>query len=456
MVRLAVVVALVAVMVLAAGGYGYARWRFGQIASVEVPGLHRQPPPGKPFVLLVVGSDARADLQRPGDTARFGTTQDADGKRSDVIMLVRADPKHKTVKVLSVPRDLLVPIAGTGGRNKINAEFADGPEQLIQTISQNLGVPINHYLLIDFDGFRGIVDALGGVRLDFPYPAADRYAGLAISRPGCQLLRGDQALAVARARHYRYYKDGRWQSDPLSDLGRIQRQQAFLLALLETGLAKGLTNPLQANRFIGAVVSDLTKDSALSVSDAVQLARGFRGFDPDQLATMALPTVAVNNYQGFGDVLLAKQPDADRAVASFLGRPTRRPTAAEQPPTLGRGVVVQVQNGTSTPSLAAQATSRLRGRGVAATTAGNADPTSRSVIRYSPDQQATARPLARTIMGAVRLQPDPGLPANQVIVVLGATYRGIRSTPASTAATPRSPPAGSSRATARDFDPRPC
>jgi len=212
------VVALAVVAVVVAGGYGYAHWRFGQITSIDLPGLTKAPPPGKPQVVLVVGSDSRSQLTRPGDAQKFGTTQDAGGVRSDVIMLVRLDPAAHTAKILSIPRDLLVPIAGTSGRGKINAAFASGPAQLIQTIQTQLGTPINHYLLINFDGFRTIINALGGIRMNFPYPAADAYSGLRITHPGCQQLSGEQALSVARARHYRYFKDGRWQADPLSTL----------------------------------------------------------------------------------------------------------------------------------------------------------------------------------------------------------------------------------------------
>ncbi len=324
-------VALAATVVLVAGGYGYAHWRFGQIASVDLPGLTKPPKPGGPQVLLVVGSDSRAELDQPGDAAKFGTTQDAGGVRADVIMLVRVDPAAHTVKILSIPRDLLVPLGQTGRRGKVNAAFAGGPAQLVQTIQAQLGIPIHHYLLVNFDGFRAIVDALGGINLNFPYPARDALAGLRITRAGCQHLDGGQALAVARARHYRYLQGGRWHADPLSDLGRIQRQQTFLRVVLQTAIAKGLTNPVRANQFAGAVVGSLTKDSYLTVAGAVGLARQFHGFNAAGLRTQTLPTVAADHYQGFGDVLLLKQPDVGRAVASFLDRPP--PTTTTTPAT---------------------------------------------------------------------------------------------------------------------------
>ncbi len=431
-----VVAVLVSVVVLGVGGYGYAQWRFGQIASVDLPGLQQPPPPGEPVVVLVVGSDARAELDQPGDAQRFGTTQDAGGVRGDVIMLVRVDPAAHTVKILSVPRDLLVPIASTGRRGKINAALAAGPDQLIQTIQQQLGVPVNHYLLVDFDGFRAIIDSLGGVRLDFPYPAADTYSGLDITRSGCQRLDGEQALAVARARHYRYFKGGRWHTDPLSDLGRIGRQQVFLRAVLQAAIAKGLTNPVRANRFIGAVVGELTRDRGLSAAEAVGLARQFHGFDPARLAGQTLPTTAADHYQGFGDVLLPSH--------------TPRPPAA---------VTVRVQNATATSGLAARTSSRLRALGWTTVTAGNAPPASRSQLRYPPGQHQAAQTLAGRLLGPVQLLRDLALPDTSMLLVLGGTYQGVRGTPASTTTKPRpnpSAPPTTAPAASRGFDPRPC
>src|SRR6266542_1489687 len=443
-------VTLGAVAVVVAGGWGYAHWRFGQIASVDLPGLSKPPPPGEPQVLLVVGSDSRAELDQPGDATKFGTTQDAGGVRGDVIMLVRIDPGAHTVKVLSVPRDLLVPNAATGGRSKINAVFAGGPQQLIQTIQQYLGIPVNHDLRVNFDGFRAIIDALGGIRMDFPYPAEDDLSGLHITTAGCHRLGGDRALAVARSRHYRYLADGSWHSDPLSDLGRIKRQQVFLRVVLQTALSRGLANPVRANRFIGAVVGHLTKDSGLTEADAVGLARQFRGFDPAQLGDQTIPIVVANDYQGFGDVLLLKQPDADQAIARFLDRPLATSTTLATP----QNVTVRVQNATGSQGLAAKTTSRLHARGVNAITAGNAAPTSRTTIRYPPGQQQPATAVARMLLGSVRLEPDPSLPASTVQLVLGTNYQGIRdttaptTTPLATVTTTPEPP--------RNFDPRPC
>jgi len=307
---------LVFLVVAATAGYGYVHYRFGQIRSVKVPGLHRSGA-GRPFNLLVVGSDARAGLEDEGGR-RYG---DVGGQRNDVTLVVRVEPASRRVSLLSIPRDLVVPIAGTSGQDRINAALIGGPGRLVRTIERNLGIPVHHYLLVDFDGFRAIVDALGGIDLRFPYPSRDTKAGLDIPEPGCQHLNGRQALALARSRYFAYQRDGAWRSDPWADLGRIRRQQAFLQALVKAALDKGLANPVRANALVGSLVQQITKDSALRVRDVIGLAASFRSFKPSRLATYTLP-VTVSTTHPLGDVLLLQQPAAERVVDRFLGRAT--------------------------------------------------------------------------------------------------------------------------------------
>ncbi len=320
--RVGIAAAVVLVLALLGAGtaYSYVHYRFNQIESVPVPGLQRKPAaPAAPFDLLVVGSDSRAGL-KAGEAAAFGSNRDVAGQRSDVTMIVRVDPGRAKVSVLSIPRDLLVPIAGIHTRNRINAAFDAGPERLVETIQQDFGIPVNHYVLVDFDGFEAIVGALGGITLRFPYPSRDSLSGLSVPSPGCRRLDGAQALSLARSRHFQYLKDGAWHSDPASDLSRIRRQHTLLRVALDKGLSKGLTNPLRANAFIGAIVHHVTKDSALTVKEAVDLLGRFRSLRPADLTASTLPTIEANGYQGYGDVLLLKQPDARQVIDRFLGR----------------------------------------------------------------------------------------------------------------------------------------
>ncbi len=327
-------VIVVAVALLAVGaGYAYVQYRFNQVTKVTVKHL-QVAPTGAPFNVLLIGSDTRANVSA-ADQAAYGNTSTAGGQRSDVIKIVHVVPATGRVSVLSIPRDTAVTVAGDtsqiGKVNRINATYNNGPDQLVQTIQDNFGIPIAHVVQVNFVGFRGAVDAIGGIYLNFPTPARDAYTGLDITQTGCQHLNGGYSLAVARSRHYQYYANGYWQYDGTSDFGRIQRQNAFLKALITQ--AEKQYNPLTLNAFVGSVVQGVTVDSTFTVRDLVSLARQFHGFAADSLATSTLPTYSPgsSDYPYLGAILFVQQPQADQVIAGFLGAPTA-PTPATPPP----------------------------------------------------------------------------------------------------------------------------
>ena len=200
--------ALTCIVVLAALGVGgvyvYANYRFNQIKKVHAKHLVAAPAaPGKPFNLLLVGSDSRSFVSNSTQENAFGDEANAGGQRSDVTIVARFDPAAKTVTMLSIPRDLWVDIPGNdsniSGMNRINAAYDSGPDLLIQTIEQDLDIPINHYMAVDFPGLTGMVNALGGVTMSFPTPVKDQYTGLNISTVGCQVVNGTTALELVRS-----------------------------------------------------------------------------------------------------------------------------------------------------------------------------------------------------------------------------------------------------------------
>ena len=167
--------------------------------------------------------------------------------------------------------------------NRINAAFDSGPDLLIQTIEQDLGIPINHYMAVNFPGFSGMVNALGGITMDFPTPVKDSFTGLDVTTTGCQVVNGTTALQLVRSRHLYYMdSDGYWESDGLSDFSRIQRQDAFFRAVLAKINPVGL-NPFTINDFLGAAVSNLTIDDTLSKSDLLNIAEDFKGLQSSHL-----------------------------------------------------------------------------------------------------------------------------------------------------------------------------
>jgi polyisoprenyl-teichoic acid--peptidoglycan teichoic acid transferase len=442
-------VLLVFMVVLTTAGYGYVHYRFGQIRSVKVPGL-RKTTTGRPMNLLVVGSDSRAGLD-DADGPRYG---DVGGQRNDVTLIVRVEPASKRVSLLSIPRDLVVPIAGTGAQNRINAAFSAGPGQLVQTIEQNFGIPINHYVLIDFHGFQAIVDALDGIDVRFPYPARDALSGLDVAQAGCIHLNGARALALARSRHFTYAKGGVWRSDPLADLGRIRRQHAFLQALVEAALARGLTNPVRANAFIGSLIHEVTKDSALKVRDVIRLAASFRSFKPSRLTSYTLPVTEPGGDHPLGAVLVPKQPDTERTVDRFLGRTPQATTSGQAT----GDATLTVLNALGTDGLAAATATRLRRSGYRIATVGNAPAAdwTRSQVRYPPGRLADAKTLVGTLVGGAGLAEDPSLSGGSLTLVLGPGFSGIRVPTATTPAKPEPAKAKPPAAELRDYDPRPC
>ena len=317
-----------AVLLLAifGGAYLYAQYRFGQIKKLNVAAL--QVASAGPFNVLVIGSDSRVGLT-PAEQKAAGTTALVQGQRSDVDMVWHVDPGKKQISVLSIPRDTVVnmgPLASqVGTYNRINAAYGYGPNNLVQIIEHNFGIPINHVVQVGFGGFVGAVDALGGVRLNFAYRARDAYSGLSIAHHGCQVLNGLQALAVARSRHYYYFNHGVWNYDGLSDLSRIKRQDAFLKALIDT--AKSKYNPLTLNAFIGSIPQGIEIDSKFTLSELVGLAITFHNFNPSNMIGYTMPwLLPPNNVGSLGSVLVVDQPAAQQMLVQIFGNELTTPT----------------------------------------------------------------------------------------------------------------------------------
>jgi LCP family protein required for cell wall assembly len=315
-------------LIAAVSGYAYVQYRFSQVTKVTVKHL-KVAPPGAPFNVLMIGSDTRANVTSGADQKAYGNTSTAGGQRSDVIKIAHVVPATGQVSILSIPRDTVVKVAGDtsqiGTYNRINATYNSGPDQLVQTIEANFGIPIEHVVQLNFVGFRGAVDAIGGVYLNFPYPAKDSYTGLDITTPGCQHLNGGYSLAVARSRHYQYEENGYWQYDGTSDFGRIQRQNAFLKALINQ--AEKQYNPLTLNAFIGSVVQGVTIDSTFTIRGLVSIAQQFKGFASNSLATSTLPAYSSSSsvFYSLGSVLYVQQPQAEQVISQFLGGPAPVP-----------------------------------------------------------------------------------------------------------------------------------
>ena len=241
------------VLVLAAVGSaavaGYVGFRFGQIDRVD--DLVLPVAVGDPSNYLIVGTDSRDGLD-PTDPDSGGFLGDAGCDCTDTIMVLRLDPKAGTANILSFPRDLYIPIAGTGKTSRINTAHAKGVQVLIDTIQQNFAISINHYVEIDFVGFEELVDAVGGVPMWFDSPVRDANTGLSIPSAECQVLDGENARRFVRSRYLEYQDaDGDWQPDGTADLGRITRQQIFIRRAIAKAVGRGAHQSDHAERSRG-------------------------------------------------------------------------------------------------------------------------------------------------------------------------------------------------------------
>lgn len=289
----------------AVGGYLYAKSVYDRIEKIPLADVLTDGDGGTNY--LIVGSDSRdvEELVDAGlDPAGFA---DGGGQRSDTMLLLRfAGGK---ASMMSIPRDLYVPIAETGGSQKINAAYNGGPRRLVLTVQESLGVPVDHYLEVDFVSFAKLVDSLGGITIDFPHPAFDRNSGLDVREAGPVELDGPQALGFVRSRKYVEVVDGQEQRDATGDLGRVVRQQQFLKAVFsELGSAK---NPLTLARAAGSAAGGLRIDDTMGLFDAIRFAWRLRSLDP---TPVELPTRPGSNQAGS---VLFMEPDADVALAQF-------------------------------------------------------------------------------------------------------------------------------------------
>lgn len=306
--RIALRIALVLAL-LAAGGLLYGYQQFRSIERVELADVLASAD-GTNY--LIVGSDSRSGISAddPNAGAILGPgAQGGEPERSDTIMILRVDGDGS--RMLSVPRDLLVTISETGQTSRINAAFNGGPRRLVATLRDQLQLPIHHYLEIDFVAFRDLVDALGGITIDFPHPASDHMSGLQVPEAGPQVLDGTQALAYVRSRYYTETIDGRQVTEPTGDIGRTVRQQQFLSAVVSEMSSE--RNPLRLARMTSSMAAGMRIDDQMSYLDAVRLALRMRGM---QLEPTALPTS--NRTLGSGaQVLDLVQPGADEVLARF-------------------------------------------------------------------------------------------------------------------------------------------
>jgi LCP family protein required for cell wall assembly len=440
-----IVFSLVAIMSVLTILMGYVWWRsnnlFNRIDRQEFSdGTLRGSDgraPADPFNILLVGSDSRAE----GDPVE-GESSGVGGQRSDVMLVVRVVPGAKKAAFLSLPRDLYVKIADTGGMQRLNTAFNRGPENLINTVTTDLGIPIDHYMQIDFTGFSSMIDTLGGVTVNFAYPAIDTFSGLDQPNPGCQRLDGEQALAFVRSRHYQYVQNGKFQNDPTGDIGRIQRQQYLLKQIAQAAINQGVSNPVKADALVSSVVDYVTIDDTLTKADILDLTRDLKDTGVENLVSFTLPTSNASVTLGGQKASVLKMQESGPAViAAFnsfgapeptttttvAGAPTTA-TAVTAPATAGanavNGATLVMLNGTTTSGLAAKAATVMTSAGATVTRTGNGASNRLSVteIRYGTNDISRAQGAAAALGVNATLVSDPSVTSTDLVITLGRDY----------------------------------
>jgi LCP family protein required for cell wall assembly len=459
-------------IVAVATAYGYVRYEIGSVKTASGPHLtpENETVGGgkvkstvgdanglKPENILLIGNQTRQGLTAQ-QQLQYGTSIGS-GSLADIMMILHLDPAQGTASILSIPRDLFSPMpanSDVGSYQKLDAALnngADGPDNLVNAIQEDLGIPINHFIELNFNGFINSVNALGGIDVYFPDPVFDDESQLYIGSPGCHHLNGVEALALVRARHLQYEPKGTnepeydWPYDPESDLARIVRTHTFMKIVAQTAKAKGLTDPLLAANFISAILAQITVDPGLK-GQMLSLVVQYRDLDVSGVPESTLPTAPVNDYYydgyGVGDVLFPVQPADNNAIKKWDSQALPAPVA---PKAVG---VVSI-TGSYQAALDAGHSLATDGLKVTSESAGTvpAD-TSETLVMYHPGQVALALDVMKYLSGAVMMQVTPSIVPGTVQVDLGSTVNvttthphpatPASTTPTSSASAPASSP----------------
>ena len=440
---LGVVAAVVSVAVLGVSTAGYAVVNHydGNVERIKdvfdaLPGRSQPPPAPRDAVnYLIVGSDSREGLAE-GEGVQGTGSDFVVGQRSDTVILAHLyGGDANQAKLVSFPRDSLVTVPEhvdlqTGKTvperlNKLNSAFADGgPRLLRETVEGLTGIRVDHYLQVDFDGFKGMVDGLGGVEICLSRPAQDRLSGIDL-QAGRQTIGGTNALAFVRQR----------KGLPGGDLDRIQRQQQFLGSMIRKLLsADTLANPVKLSRFLKVATDSLQVDEELELED---LAGRMQGLDAGGVQFTTVPIKGIEERGGrLGSVVALDEGKGEelfgalrRDEPSGAASPPAgaAPTQAAEPLTIAPGSIrVRVYNGSGVAGLGRKNAADLSEIGfqVVGTPTNRGADARDTVVRHGPTRADSARTVAAAIPGS-RIEPDPALD-KRIEVVVGSSYTGAR------------------------------
>ncbi|WP_450165028.1 LCP family protein [Streptomyces albicerus] len=422
------------VAVLAAAGIGHAvvTGLDSDINRIDpFKDMKNRPARGDGMNVLLVGTDGR-DRITPAEKKKY-RLGGAPCRCTDTIMIVHLSEDRQRASIVSLPRDSYAETPAhtdrtTGKQHKahplkLNAAYAEGGPQLtVRTVENMTHVKIDHYLEVDFTSFMKTVDVLGGVRICTVRPLKDTYTGLDLPA-GTHDLNGGQALQYVRARH----------TDGASDLGRMQRQQRFLAALIARATSSGvLLNPIKFQDVTGAVLGSVRADKGFGTDELIDLGRAMRTFSPSSSEFTTVP-IGTMGYavKGIGSTLKWDEKKAGRLFRTLRDdkplAPHRVRSKALLVDVAPQQIRVQVENGTTTPGLGRRVDSALAATGFRTTRAPvNARDRSvhRTVVQYDPGWDRSAKSLATALPGS-ELRPAKGL-GPLLRVIAGSDFKEVR------------------------------
>ncbi|SDC90266.1 LCP family glycopolymer transferase [Actinokineospora iranica] len=449
-----IVAAVVAGLVFLATGIGWAftQWAEGGIEKVRAldpdsDSIQNAEGQRGDENFLLVGSDTREGAEAEEG---LGDAGQVPGARSDTVMIAHVPADRKRVVVVSFPRDLEISRPGcerfdsksntyTGEQvtaqkvAKMNTAYqVGGPLCVTKVVQQISGLHITRFIGIDFDGFRGMVDAVDGVSVCVEKPMFDTKLNKWIVRePGKDVqLRGDQALDFVRARYVR--------GDPTSDYGRIKRQQRFLSSLLRKAMSSQvLLDPAKLTQFTGEFAKSTFGDN-VGLQSLFQLGQSLQGLETGRVTFITVPTVGESNSRGnevlrkedtqalfqaiINDQPLPGEQPGPSAGAS-QARPQPAPLRAQQQPVDPRTLKIQVLNGgNQTGGIARRTAEKLTALGYTVVQVNAGPSVPKTVVRYGRGHEAQAQTLASSVPGA-QLQEDPAMAA-ALMLVIGPEFTG--------------------------------
>jgi LCP family protein required for cell wall assembly len=367
--------------------------------------------PGEPFYMVLIGVDTRPDEKVA---------------RSDTLIVAHVDPKLKKIQMMSIPRDTRVTIPGHG-KDKVNAAMFYGGEALvIKTVKALTGLPVSHYAIVNFEGFKDIVDTLGGVTVNVPVNINDPLAAghdksAQFVPKGLQTLDGKHALTFVRARH----------QFPTQDLQRVQNQQTFLKALYKK--ASEFSNPFKLPALVSAVASAVQTD--LSLRELAGLAIDFKGTPERNIETITMPGEAMMidslSYVVPDDTKLQKVIDRMEKGLPLSGDATATAGADGTVTQIAPGsMTITVRNGAGVSGLAKSAQDRLTSQGFKITETGNMAQFvyGRTLIVYKADADNPKAGIVRDALGMGDVVASRGMYSfkTDVMVVVGKDWDPAR------------------------------